>query len=178
MYKATAIMIGNRVKEAIKLRKTTQKKLAEIVFVTPVTMNRYCKGEREIPIDVLKNISVHLQVDIRYLLGEVDDPISQIVRDSKDILANFAPVPQDNLDQLLKMYEYQHIQAIGDGELYHIISKNNVSYTVTGSAYCTLAKAIGLTVENTLDNFLRFQKEETTRIMKEVSKNGKHNPTP
>jgi len=124
MDKATAILIGNRVKEAIKLRKTTQKKLAEIVFVTPVTMNRYCKGEREIPIDVLKGISIYLQVDIRYLLGEVDDPIGQIVQDSEDILANFTPVPQDNLDLLLKMYGYQHIQVIGDGK--HIISKNNV----------------------------------------------------
>ena len=152
---------GERIKEMLKQRGITQKDLAEMVHVSPVTMNRYLQGDRKIPSDILQDISVQVQADIRYLLGEVDHPIAYIVNDSLQMLKRFNPAPQERLHQLLPMYGFKVAFHIEDESMmvYSITKDGETIYTLTGTEFSALASAVDLAVQNSLVNFLDFSQK-------------------
>ena len=152
---------GERIKEILKQRGIKQKDLTEAVYVSPVTMNRYLQGGRKIPANILLDISVQIQADIRYLLGEVDHPTAYIVNDSLQMLEHFNPAPQERLKQLLTMYGFQtafHVE--GNSMMVYTITKGGETiYTLTGVEFSALASAVDLAVQNSLVNFLDFSQK-------------------
>ena len=152
---------GERIKEMLKQRGIKQKDLAEAVYVSPVTMNRYLQGDRKIPANILRDISVQIQADIRYLLGEVDHPTAYIVNDSLQMLKRFNPAPQERLQRLLTMYGYKtgfHVE--GNSMMVYTITKDGETiYTLTGVEFSALASAVDLAVQNSLVNFLDFSQK-------------------
>ena len=152
---------GERIKEMLKQRGITQKDLAEAVHVSPVTMNRYLQGDRKIPADILQDISVQIQADIRYLLGEVDHPTAYIVNDSLQMLKHFNPAPQERLQRLLTMYGFKTVFHVEDNSMmvYTITKDGETIYTLTGVEFSALAGAIDLAVQNSLVNFLDFSQK-------------------
>lgn len=61
--------IGHRIRERRKAAELTQKKLGAIIGKTESSVAKYEKGEIEIPLGVLKSISIALDADINYLLN-------------------------------------------------------------------------------------------------------------
>lgn len=165
---------GERIKEMLKQRGIKQKDLAEAVHVSPVTMNRYLQGDRKIPADILQDISIRLQADIRYLLGEVDHPTAYIIQDTLQMLKDFNPVPQDRLQRLLPMYDFKTVSRVEDNSMlvYSITRDGKTIYTLTGVEFSALASAVDLAVENSLVNFLEFSQKIIRR--KEDKNEKKH----
>lgn len=62
------IEIGNRVKEYRKIRKLTQRKLAELVMVSPSSITRLEKGQIMVSVFTMIEIAKVLDVSISYLL--------------------------------------------------------------------------------------------------------------
>lgn len=62
------IKIGNRVKEYRKIRKLTQRKLAELVMVSPSSITRLEKGQIMVSVFTMIEIAKVLDVSISYLL--------------------------------------------------------------------------------------------------------------
>lgn len=154
-------IVGERIREVLKLRKMTQKNLAELVHVSPITMNRYLKGERKIPSDILKDISDKTGADVRFLLGEVDNPmqhIADIIIQSKKILDGFDPEPQRRLDKLFLIYGFKKRIFIENNDAMVSLTSNNgeTSYVVSAMDYSALATPIDLTIRNVLVNYLEF----------------------
>lgn len=66
-------VFGKIVKNKLIDHNMTQKKLAESIDIDPVTLNRYIKGERNIPLPTLKKVADFFNVQPEQLLGS-DDP--------------------------------------------------------------------------------------------------------
>lgn len=66
---------GYNLKKILMERSMTQKSLAEAVNIDPVTLNRYVKGDRNIPLPTLKKIAEYLKLEPQNLLGTDDSDI-------------------------------------------------------------------------------------------------------
>lgn len=66
-------IFGKIVKQKLVEQNMTQKRLAECIDIDPVTLNRYIKGERQIPEPTLCKIAEFFNVEPQQLLGS-DDP--------------------------------------------------------------------------------------------------------
>ena len=64
---------GKTLKGLLTERDMTQKQLAQAVEIDPVTLNRYVKGERNIPLPTLKKIASYLNVQPQELFGTKDE---------------------------------------------------------------------------------------------------------
>lgn len=64
---------GKTLKGILTERNMTQKQLAQAVDIDPVTLNRYVKGERNIPLPTLKKIASVLNVQPQELFGTKDE---------------------------------------------------------------------------------------------------------
>ncbi len=61
--------LGKRLVEVRKKRGLTQKKLAELLAITPTRLNYWEKDKREPDISMIKRISDVLQIDPNFLIG-------------------------------------------------------------------------------------------------------------
>ena len=64
---------GKTLKGLLTERDMTQKQLAQAVEIDPVTLNRYVKGERNIPLPTLKKIASYLNMQPQELFGTKDE---------------------------------------------------------------------------------------------------------
>ena len=62
-------IFSERLVEARKNANMTQKKLAELLNITPTRLNYWEKGKREPDVLMIKNISKFLKVNPNYLIG-------------------------------------------------------------------------------------------------------------
>lgn len=60
--------VGEKIREARKLRGLTQKELAAQIGVTPQTMTKYEKGPIQVPLSRIEQISEILEVPVSYFL--------------------------------------------------------------------------------------------------------------
>lgn len=51
----------------------TQVELADAVGVSPVTLNRYINGRRDVPVSVLFSLAEEMQADVRDIVEKVDE---------------------------------------------------------------------------------------------------------
>ena len=66
--------IKERIRSIIDDRDMTQKELAALLDIPPTTLNGYLTGRSHIPLDVLKQITVELNITADYLLGNTKNP--------------------------------------------------------------------------------------------------------
>ena len=66
-------MVGERIKDALKIRNINQKELAYMVDVSEVTMSRYISGTRYPKSDIIKKIANALDVPVSYLVSDPND---------------------------------------------------------------------------------------------------------
>lgn len=119
--------IGNRIKAAREDRDITQKLLAEQIFISPSTMNRIEKGEKDVSVEQLGQIANILDVKIEYLLGIdkdtsfVDDFIALFDRltTSKDFFAEDSGVY--SAENLMYSMDKEYIVLTGKPALFELI---------------------------------------------------------
>lgn len=63
-------ILGEKIKDLLKLRKMNQKELAYIINVSEVTLSRYISGIRNPKSDIIKKISIALNVPVGYLIED------------------------------------------------------------------------------------------------------------
>ena len=66
-------MLGERIKDSLKIRNLNQKELAYMVDVSEVTMSRYISGARCPKSDIIKKIANALDVPVSYLVSDPND---------------------------------------------------------------------------------------------------------
>ena len=64
--------VGQRIKEARKIAKLTQRELAEKAGTATGTIQQYELGKRDIPTEVLIKLADYYGTSIDYLLGRTD----------------------------------------------------------------------------------------------------------
>ncbi len=69
--------LGDRILEALKNNKMTQRELATRVGLTEAVISRYISGEREPKPEVLANIATALHTTSDFLLGIENDDLSK-----------------------------------------------------------------------------------------------------
>jgi len=96
--------IGSRIQEARKHAGLTQKGLAEMIGVAPITLQQYERNKRQPKLGQLQKIATATQVDIGYLL--------QIDHDDKldDLISAFPNAPVIETDDKIRF------AAISSGE--------------------------------------------------------------
>lgn len=122
-------VVGNRIKAAREDRDITQKLLAELIFVSPSTMNRIEKGEKDVSIEQLGLIANILDVKIEYLLGIdkdtsfIDDFIALFDRltTSKNFLVEDSGVY--SAENLMYSMDKEYIVLTGKRALFELIKE-------------------------------------------------------
>ena len=103
----------------IKLRENKQLKqfeVANLLSISPVTYNRYEKGEREPDHKMLKKLAVFFNVSTDYLLGltdipnTIDDYIkkSNINNDEKELLELYREIPPESKTTIKTLTKTQY----------------------------------------------------------------------
>ncbi|WP_373069866.1 LexA family protein [Sulfurimonas sp.] len=63
-------MLLQKINDLLEIKgRGTQKKLADFIGETPVNVNRYIKGSRDIPVEIIPKIAEFFNVSTDYLLG-------------------------------------------------------------------------------------------------------------
>ena len=65
--------LGRKIQELMQRCGFTQKRLAELVNVTEVSMSRYISGERDPSVETLANIATALHTTTDFLLGKKEE---------------------------------------------------------------------------------------------------------
>ena len=63
-------MLGERIKDLLKIRNINQKELAYMADISEVTMSRYISGARYPKSDIIKKIANALDVPVSYLIDD------------------------------------------------------------------------------------------------------------
>ena len=63
-------MLGERIKDLLKIRNINQKELAYMADISEVTMSRYISGTRYPKSDIIKKIANALDVPVSYLIDD------------------------------------------------------------------------------------------------------------
>jgi transcriptional regulator with XRE-family HTH domain len=74
------ITVGERIKEARNRERMTAEALGKLLNVSKISVYRWESGQRQPDVETVKKIGEILSVSAAYLLGETDDPSSQIVQ--------------------------------------------------------------------------------------------------
>lgn len=77
----------------------TQKKLAELSNIAPITLQQYELGKRTPKIDNLQKIANALEVDINCLLEDTESPLIRAINDSESDSPLFDAVKQRKLTE-------------------------------------------------------------------------------
>ncbi len=143
-------MIFNRLKEMRKERNMTQQQLAEQLHISPQVYSRYEKGDREMPISLLMEISNLFGVSVDYLLDS--DTITED-EEVRKMYKKFVELLQKN-----NTTAYQVSKATG-------VSQSTLSDWKTGRAtpkvdkLCKIAEYFGVTINYLLDSDTIKEKE-------------------
>ena len=98
--------LGPKIKKLRKIKKMTQKELADIIGVKTITVRKYESGEREPNIKILQKIAGALEIDIWSLLATNID----LYEDSHGNLISYNPSSVD----------YPNIEDLGDEQIQYL----------------------------------------------------------
>jgi len=88
-------MISKRIKELRNKKEISQRDLAEILGLSQQAIAKWEIGKSEPDIETLKKLSAIFEVDIKYLLGEIDIPVYYNTKNS----------PSDDIAERAKYFE-------------------------------------------------------------------------
>lgn len=101
---------SDRLVEARKKQKLTQKLLAEMLGIGTTRLNYWEKGKREPDIEMIKQISKLLNVDANYLIGLEEDTVPEVLSShEKTVITAYRERPelQPVIDKLLDVSDPQ-----------------------------------------------------------------------
>ncbi len=110
------ISFGERLVEARKRKNLSQKKLAELLEVTPTSLNYWEKGKREPTVAMIKRISGILNVSADYLIG---------IDENRNNLISVSRSKHKEIIEFLELLELLNASQRAEvrGYMMHIISK-------------------------------------------------------
>lgn len=69
--------IGSRIRQVRHAYKLTQQDMAKQLHITRSCLANYERGTRQPPIELLRYIAKHFEVDLDYLLGNTSSPLTE-----------------------------------------------------------------------------------------------------
>ena len=170
--------IGERIKEARKYRKMTQKQLADAAEVATGTIQQYELGKREPRYEILIKICRALQISVAALCYQGDTPIEKLtpeaVRDEINKSKQF--------DEYINSLGYELFDDYAEGSLgelflegYSYDGTNDHTLVVDhnrGKLYLLDSAKYRNTIEQSLEAYAKFFIEELTNKGVEVHDTG------
>ena len=170
--------IGERIKEARKYRKMTQKQLAEAADVATGTIQQYELGKREPRYEILIRICHALNISILAFLHPGSTPIKYLTPEAAYDEAN----RQNHFDAYIHSLGYELITDDGDGSLGEVFSKESSSDGTNGHTliidynrkrlFLLHSEEYRDTIEQTIEAYAKFQFKEMMEKATEVFDDG------
>ena len=169
--------IGERIKEARKYRKMTQKQLAEAAGVATGTIQQYELGKREPKYEILVRVCQALNISILAFLLPGSTPIKYLTPEAAYDEANRSK----HFDAYIKSLGYELITDDGDGGLGEVFSKESSDGTNGHTLIIDYnRKRLFLldseeyydTIEQTIEAYAKFQFKEMMAKATEVFDDG------
>jgi len=94
-------IIGNRIKNAIKNSKYTQKEIGEIINISQTSLSAYTQGKASITVEILKKICDAIEVPIQEIVYGID-----MTNDEELLLSNYRQLNDEQKKMIIKNTEF------------------------------------------------------------------------
>lgn len=102
--------MGNRLRDARQRKNLSLLQLAEMCCTSKSLISMYERGERNPKHEMLENLAIALSVDISYLMGETDVPIT--MKPKEDIFAGLSEKERELFELLRSLPEDEYEKKI------------------------------------------------------------------